>query len=170
MKIDRYRAQRETNRRLNEAEAARLFPGFVGWRRHVLRQAGLLIVLALLSASCASLHGPRHVATVSIVSVHAVLSAVQDGERLLVCDAVTAPAPPACVPPDVHRRIAGELVTAFDLDGQVARLVRAVRPGGVTSADVPALLGRIAAIIDRIFALMPASPQKAALAQKVGGV
>lgn len=32
-------AQRETNRRLNEAEAACLFPGFSAWRRRVLRLA-----------------------------------------------------------------------------------------------------------------------------------
>lgn len=131
-----------------------------------------MLVLAIglgAFSGCASMGGARHPATVSIVTAHAVLSAVQDGERLLVCGGASAPAAPACVPPDVHRKIAGELVTAFDLDGQVARLVRALPPGAMSPADVPGLLGRIAALIDRIFALIPASSQKAALAQSIGG-
>jgi hypothetical protein len=130
----------------------------------------LLLALALLSCvSCASFGGVKHTATVSVVTAHAVLSAVQDGERLLVCGGPSAPAAPACVPPDVHRKIAGELVTAFDLDGQVLRLVRALPPGTMAPSDVPGLLGRIMAIIDRIVALIPASSQKAALVQQIGG-
>jgi hypothetical protein len=128
----------------------------------------LLLVLAFVSSGCA-MHGARHTATVSVVTAHAILSAVQDGERLLVCGSATAPAAPACVTPETHRKIAGELVTAFDLDGQVLRLVRALPPGTLSPADVPSLLGQIMAIIDRVFALIPASPHKAALVQKIGG-
>lgn len=50
-------AQRITNRRLNEAEAERLFPGFIAreLRKAARRKrvVGLLVVLALLSSACA---------------------------------------------------------------------------------------------------------------------
>ena len=130
---------------------------------------GVCLLLALALTGCASLGGARHTATVSVVSAHAVLAAVQDTERALVCDGPTAPAPPLCVPPDVHRRNAGYFVTAFDLDGQVARTVRAVPPGGVLPANVAELVGQIAALVDKILAAIPKSPQRASLVEQIGG-
>lgn len=128
----------------------------------------VMLLLALTGAqSCASLGGARHVAAVSVVSVHGVLSLTQDTERALVCGGATAPAPPSCVPPDVHRTIAGYFVTAFDLDGQVARLVRATPAGSLTPGEVPGLLARISALLDAIFKALPTSPQKSQLIAQV---
>lgn len=141
-----------------------------GVRDNGQRIAVLLLCVGLVGAtSCATAGGPRHVATVSVVSAHAVLSAVQDTERALVCGQGEAPAPPACVAPDTHRRIAGDLVTAFELDGQIAGLVRALPAGATVPANVPELLGRLAAIVDRVVNLLPASTQKTALVARIGG-
>lgn len=129
-----------------------------------------LVIALLLASSCATAGGPRHVATVSVVSAHAVLSAVQDTERALVCGAATAPPAPACVPADRHRAISADLVTAFDYDGQVATLVRALPAGGTWPATVPVLLGKIAGLVDRIVGTLPASPQKTSLVAQLGGV
>jgi hypothetical protein len=73
------------------------------------------------------------------------------------------------VPADTHRQIAGYFVTAFDLDGRVATLVRSVPADAVLPADVPRLVGEIAVLVDRIRAAIPDSPQKATLEAKIGG-
>ena len=78
--------------------------------------------VVMLCAGCASLGSARHQATVSVVSAHAVLSAVQDDEMALVCGRPTAPPAPACVSAETNRVIATKLVTAFDYDGRVAAL------------------------------------------------
>lgn len=91
---DRYTAQRATNKRLNDAEAARLFPGFVAWRRRVLRAAGLVLVLALLSPSCAkapptlspagaaAFHGARVVNALSVLQDFAIAAEAQNPKLL----------------------------------------------------------------------------------------
>lgn len=135
---------------------------------HTARQILPVLLLLMLGWSCA-MAGPRHIATVSVVSVHAVLSAVQDSERLMVCGTASAPAAPACVPAETHRKIAGDLVTAFDLDGQVAQTVRAVPTGALLPANVAELLGKIAGLVDRILAMLPSSTQKQALVSQIGG-
>ncbi len=127
------------------------------------------LVLLVLLTGCASLGGPRHVATVTVVTSHSILAAVQDTTRALYCGAPTAPAAPACIDDALRRTIAGQLVTAFDLDGQVARLVRAVPAGGILPANVAELVGRIAALVDRILAAIPKSPQRASLVAQIGG-
>lgn len=129
-----------------------------------------LILLVLLSQGCASMGGVRHTAVISVVSAHAVLSAVQDTEKSLVCGVAGAPEPPACIPQATHLAISRDLVTAFDYDGQVARLVRAVPPGGIMPADIPGLLGKIAGLVDRIVAALPTSAKKAQLVQQIAGV
>lgn len=126
--------------------------------------------LAFFINGCASAGGPRHVAVVSVVSAHAVLSAVQDTERALVCGSATAPSAPNCVAADVHQRISADLVTAFDLDGRVARLVRDAGPTGGLPGNVAAMLGQIGGIVDAILARLPSSPQKGSLIAQIGGV
>ncbi len=129
----------------------------------------LILLAALAFTGCASLGGARHTATVTVVSAHAILSAAQDTERMLVCGLPTAPAAPACVAPATHRTISGYLATAFDLDGQVARTVRAVPAGGMLPANVAELVGQIAALVDKILAAIPHSPQRASLVAQIGG-
>lgn len=126
--------------------------------------AVLVLVLALLTASCAN---TRHRATITVVSAHAVLSAIQDTEMLIVCGRSSAPAPPACVPLDRHREVSAKLATAFDYDGKVAQIVRAT-PSGALSPDVSTLLGQIGGLVDAVLQLMPDSESKRALVAKVG--
>jgi hypothetical protein len=129
-----------------------------------------IAVLALVMLTgCAALGGARHGATVSVVSAHAVLAALQDGERVLVCSGPSAPAPPACVAPAKHREVAGYFVTAFDLDAQVARTVRAIPPGGVLPSNVAELVSQIAALVEKIIKAIPASPQRESLIERIGG-
>lgn len=128
----------------------------------------ILLALLLPLTGCASMGGARHRATVTVVSAHAVLSAIQDGERMLACGASTAPAPPACVPADTHRAISRQLVTAFDYDGQIASIVRALPAGAELPANVSELVGKVAALVDQILSAIPNSQQKASLTAKIG--
>jgi hypothetical protein len=124
----------------------------------------VLLAVALSVSACAS---SRHRVTVTVVSAHAVLSAVQDTEMLLVCERPTAPSPPACVPEPVHRDISLKLAKAFDTEIKVAKLARAT-PAALSS-DVPELLGQIGALVDAIVALIPESAQRRALVANIGG-
>ena len=128
----------------------------------------LLLILALLFSMACATGGARHTATVTVVSAHAVLSAVQDTEKAMVCGQSDAPPAPACVTPEKHREISGHLVTAFDLDGQIAQLVRALPAGSTLPANVPNLLGQIAALVQKVLALIPNSTTKDALVQRIG--
>lgn len=134
-----------------------------------MRPRQLLLAALLVVSACATVGGPRHVATVSVVSAHAVLSAVQDTERALVCGAATAPAAPACIPDEVHRKVSADLATAFQYDIDVHNLVRAAPTDTSLPATVPALLGKIAAILDQVVAALPTSTQKQALVAQIGG-
>ena len=127
------------------------------------------ILLLVLLTACASLGGPRHVATVTVVTSHSILAALQDGSRALYCGAATAPAAPACIDDALRRTIASNLVTAFDLDAQVARTVRAAPADGSLPTGIADLVGQIAALVDKIFAAIPASPQRATLVAQIGG-
>lgn len=133
------------------------------------RPLALLLVLGLAigATGCASLGTARHRTTVSVASAHAVLTAIREGELLLVCGKPSAPAPPACVSADRHRDISAKLVTAFDYDVKVAQLVRAV-PADVSSDSALQMLGQIGALIDAVFKLIPESAAKGTLAVKVG--
>jgi hypothetical protein len=138
----------------------------------------LVLAVALSSASCAgqpppNAPTPRRVAVVSVATAHAVLGALQDGERALVCDTAGAPAPPLCVNQTTHRRISGELAKAFDLDIAMIRLVRDLPAGAPFPADVPKLIADIAVAIDRIVALIPPSALRDRLTgqlRQIGGL
>jgi hypothetical protein len=128
----------------------------------------LTLVLLVAGHGCASLGGARHQAVRGVVVAHSTLAALQDGEMALACGKPSAPAPPACVPNDLHRRISGYLAEAFDYDGQVAELVRDLPEGKPTPVDVLVLLGKIGEIVSRILAELPKSQQQAALAASLG--
>lgn len=134
--------------------------------------------LALGAQSCATLginpntSSARHLVTVTVVSGNAVLGALQDGERGLVCGTVTAPAPPACVPVDRHKAISADFVKAFQVHRAAAQLVRDTPAGAPTPSDLARLLGDVNALIESILARVPASTAKAQLiskAQAIGG-
>jgi len=120
------------------------------------------VVLAFVfAAGCAST--PRRMGTVSVVSSHAVLSAIQDTEGLLVCGRPTAPQAPQCVPLEKHREIAAKLETAFELEGRVARIVRALPAGAGQPADVGVLMAQISGLVQSVLVSLPPSKQAAAL-------
>lgn len=119
---------------------------------------------AMLSTGCAS---ARHKAVVTVASAHTVLTIIREDELLLVCGRATAPAPPLCVPPEVHRDISAKLVKAFEADERMLRIVRAT-PSSAGPADVGTLLREISGVVSEILALIPASHEKAAIVGKVG--
>ncbi len=123
----------------------------------------LVVGIVIGATGCASLGGPRHVATVSVVSAHAVLSAVQDTEMGLVCGRSTAPPPPDCVPPAQHQAISAKLAKAFGLEVQVAQFVQ------LGQTDVAPLLGEIQTLLDAVLTLIPPSASRSTLLANIGG-
>lgn len=126
----------------------------------------LTIGAIVFSAACGGNRSPRHVATVSAVTAHATLAAIQDTEMLLVCGRPGAPSQPTCIQAEKHKQLSGLLAEAFDYDGQVLRIVRAMPTGQPQPGQVGELLARIAVLIDKILADLPrdAPPTQALLA------
>jgi hypothetical protein len=123
-----------------------------------------------LSGACAT--SQRHLATVSVVTAHATLSAVQDTEMLLVCGRETAPQPPSCVSVELHHAISAKLARAFEYDGKIASLVHDVPVGAApNTVEVARLLADIGGIVQSVLTDLPAGAPateklKAALAKK----
>jgi hypothetical protein len=129
----------------------------------------VILVLGLVFTGCASLGGARHVATVTVSTSGTVLDALQDTEMLLVCGRTGAPAEPACVPVALHKQISGKIAQAYALHKHMTELVLAVPAGTPQPAEVSELLGKIAALVNDVLALIPdGSPQKASLLGHVG--
>jgi hypothetical protein len=128
--------------------------------------ASIVLALALCVSGCAT---TRHRVTVSVVSAHAVLSAVQDTEMDLVCGRAKAPAAPACVPLAEHKAISAKLVTAFEYDGKAAKLAKAIPSGSASWADVFPLLTQIGTLVDDMLKKIPKSPQLDQLLNSIGG-
>lgn len=125
----------------------------------------LALVVAVSAANCAS--GPRHFATVSVVTAHSTLAAIQDVEMALVCGRPTAPQAPQCVPLERHRQISSMLATAFDLDARAARIVRALPAGSGLPADVSTLTAQVSGLINQVLLLLPQSKQKTTLVKQL---
>jgi hypothetical protein len=130
-------------------------------------------VVALVLTGCGSiggaLHvgGPRHLATVTVVTSHGILALVQDSENAMVCGKATAPVP--CVTASAHKAISADLVTAWADEADVERLVRSVPAGVAVSPDVPTLLGKISGLIDKIVKAIPNSSAKTTLVTNLTG-
>lgn len=138
-------------------------PRFPVWLLPLLLAAGVTV------SGCASAGGPRHVATVSVVTAHATLGAIQDTARLVICDTPGAPTLPKCLTREQHRALSAKLVTAFDLDERAAREVRAWPEGQTLPPTVQNLLAQITAIVNEVLALLPSSPQVDRLKASLGG-
>lgn len=130
----------------------------------------LLLAGALTMTACAS-GGPRHIATVSIVSAHATLSAIQDTEMMLVCGKPTAPAVPQCIDGEKHKTLSGKLAQAFGYDAQIARTIRAMPAGSPTPVEVTNMLAQVAVLVNQILADLPrdAPPTETLLQNLKGG-
>jgi hypothetical protein len=128
----------------------------------------VFLVVGLAFTGCASLGGARHVATFTVSTSGTVLDALQDTEMLLVCGRTNAPTAPLCVDANLHKQISGKLAQAYGLHKHLTELVLAVPAGAPQPAEVSELLGRIAAIVNDVLALIPeGSPQKASLVAHV---
>lgn len=141
------------------------------------RPIALLLALGLAAgaSSCGGFINPnntsvKHLVTVTVVSGNAVLGALQDGERGLVCGTATAPPAPACVDQARHQAIAADFVTAFQTHRAAAQLVRDTPAGAPTPGDVARLLGDVNVLVDRILVRVPASTSKAQLIAKVQAI
>lgn len=144
--------------RLQRVRLSLLVPLFI------LAGAGVAQTMLALEGCAPKTH---HVATVSVVSAHAVLSAIQDTERAAVCGAPTAPTP--CIPQATHQQIASKLVTAFDLDGRIATAVRDLPVDQPLPTTVTDWITQITQIVQQVLALIPDGPFKTALVAKLGG-
>jgi hypothetical protein len=122
---------------------------------------------ALFLSDCA-LHGPRHVSTVSLVSAHAVLSAVQDTEMLLVCDRPAAPPAGQCVPLEQHRQISAQLARAFALETAAAQLVRVLPDGSVApTPQASEAMAEVSRVLAQVLGMIPESAAKHGLVRKL---
>lgn len=143
-------------------------PGY--YAKEAYRLAVIAALLGISFAGCKQAATARHVGTVSVVAVHSTLSEIQDTEGKLVCDRAGAPPAPVCVPADVHRQIAAKLAQAFQLDADLARVVRAMPVDAPTPAQVFELVAQVNILVKDIMALIPDSPAKTQLDQKIAWV
>jgi hypothetical protein len=132
------------------------------------RRALAVVALALLLQGCASLGGPRHASTVGLVSMHAVLSAIQDTEMRIVCGRPGSPSSPLCVPVPTHRQISAHLEQAFILEVRAAQIVRSLPPGSPQPAEVVTMLVQVNALVRQVMEMLPDGRDKAALTQSIG--
>lgn len=128
----------------------------------------MFIALLVGVTGCAS-SGVRHVATVSVVSAHAVLAATQDTEMLLVCGKPGAPAAPACVPLAEHKVISAKLADAFGVDVQVATIIRDWPATGAAPTSIGALLGQITVVVNYVLDHLPPGALTTKLLTVIGG-
>lgn len=128
-----------------------------------------IVVLALTLSGCASLGGARHYSTVGLVSVHSVLSAVQDTEMRIVCGRPGAPQAPLCVTVPTHRQISAHLEQAFALEVRAATVVRALPPGTPQPTEVVTLMVQVNGLLQEILSLLPSGKDKESLVQSIGG-
>lgn len=133
-------------------------------RRHL----AALLVAVLALPGCALHTGPRHTATVSIVSAHAVLTTIDDAEMKLVCGRAGAPQAPYCIPVSKHQQISAMLKQAYDLEISIAGVIRAIPDGSPLPADVMAMTVQVGALINQIMLMLPEGKPKEALVQRIG--
>jgi len=129
----------------------------------------VLVGFAFVScqSGCASLGGAKQAGFQGFAIAHTSLMLTKNVEHDLVCGQSQAPPPPLCVPDAVHGQILEILKQGFTLDGDLGRLVQATPEGVPLPAEVGTLIGKVTKLISDVLALIPKSPQKAALVEKV---
>jgi hypothetical protein len=134
-----------------------------------------LVLIAVLFAvgcsqtGCASLGATKvqHPFTLSVSTLHQTLVAIDDTERLLVCGAASAPAPPQCVDDTRHREISRLLAQAFSIDSSIAKTVRTLAIDQPLPPSTTNEIADVKALVSDVLGLIPESPQKAGLVQRV---
>jgi len=126
-----------------------------------------VVLLGLLATGCASLGGTKQAGFQGFAVAHASLMLTKNVEQDLVCGKSQAPPAPLCVPDATHGQILGILSEAFTMDGDLGRLVQSLPEGAASTPEIGTLIGQITRLISDVLALIPKSPQKAALQDKV---
>ena len=127
-----------------------------------------LVLIALVSLpGCASLGGAKQAGFQGYAVAHTSFMLTKNVEADLVCGRSPAPPAPLCVDDATHGKILDILHQASIFDGDLGRAIQAMPEGVATTPEVGTLIGKITALISDVLALIPKSPQKAALAEKV---
>jgi hypothetical protein len=129
----------------------------------------ICLPLVLLLALTACHGGARHIATVSVVSAHATLSAVQDTADAITCGAATAPPPPKCLDSSQRKAIAAKLSPAFGAEVSLAKVVRDWPQGTPAPSEIGQFLQEITTLLNQALAAFPNSTQKDQLLLTIGG-
>ncbi len=125
-----------------------------------------LLVPLLALTSCG---GVRHVVTVSVVSAHATLLAVQQTADAQVCGQATALPAPKCLSTDQRKAIATKLSPAFATDAALATAVRDWPQGTPQPNAIPTYLAQIATLVNQVIAALPDGAAKTKLIGVLGG-
>lgn len=126
----------------------------------------LVILLGLLVTGCGGVH---HVATVSVVSTHATLSAIQDTADAVTCGAAGALSAPNCLSTAQRQAVAEKLSPAFGLDVALATAVRDWPAGTPQPAAIAVYLGQITALVNQVIDALPNGAAKTKLLGLIGG-
>lgn len=132
----------------------------------MLRKFLSLVLVLALGSGCA-LRTAKQVGFQGFAIAHTSLMLTKNVEKDLVCGQAQAPPAPLCVPDAIHGQILEILKQGFILDGDLGRLVQATPEGAPLPAEVGTLIGQVTRLISDVLALIPKSPQKAALQDKV---
>jgi len=127
--------------------------------------AACAIALGATAQSCAKVH---HVATVTVLTSHSAIAAVQDTADAVTCGSITAPTP--CLPVEVRHGVVSEkLKEALRTDIAVLTAVRQW-PGPPAPLDVAADLAKIQALLSDVVRTLPDGAAKSRLLALLGGV
>jgi len=126
----------------------------------------ILIGLFTLAASC-QVGGTKEIGFRGYAIAHTSAMLTKTVEADLVCGRVTAPAPPLCVDDATHGKILEILREVFVLDADLGRLIQSLPEGTPTTPEVGYMIGNVTVLIGDAVKLIPKSPQRQALAEKV---
>lgn len=133
----------------------------------MIRKSLALVLVVLLAQGCASLGGAKQVGFQGFAVAHTSFMLTKSVEADLVCGKSAAPPAPLCVPDAVHGQILEILSKGLGIDGDLGRAVQAVPEKNPLPAEVGTMIGQLTKLISDVLALIPKSPQKAALQDKV---
>ena len=125
-----------------------------------------LVTIALLATLAASCGGVRHVVTVSALSAHATVAAVQDTADLVMCGAPTALPAPKCLTEPQRKEL--HLSDALAVDIALLKAVHDWPVGAPQPAVITAYVAEISRILTEAVNALPESPAKAKLKKLLG--
>ncbi len=130
------------------------------------RILGVIALVSFFGISCA-LNSAKQVGFQGFAVAHTSFMLARNVEKDLVCGLPQAPTAPLCVPDSIHGQILEIEKKALTIDIDLGKLVQSVPEGSPLPSDVGRMVGELSSLIGDILKLIPTSPQKAALAEKV---